>query len=560
MLNKSASSDVGKVLYVGLPAVSLLVTGFTSFDPVNVGKMVLAAGVGFSLLILSLRYGFSHLIAQYRSVTIAAIFFGFAGLVTSLFSDAPFSQNFYGAFGRNTGLLTYFALIGIFIGSLLVKEKAIFEKIIKGLIVAGILNVFFCALELTGTNLFGFNNIYGEILGTFGNPNFISSFLGIFTSVLVCYVIGGKFDLRVKVLATAIAAGSLYEIFTSKSIQGIIVTAIGLTYFGFLLVRAYLKKFVFQIAYLVAATIGGAFAVAGALQVGPLTSLIYKGSVSLRGEYWRAGLKGAFDHPFTGLGFDTYGDWYRRTRSASAMIVPGPDTVTNSAHNVNIDIFSYGGFPVFVPYIFLLAMAGIAILRQITRAKSFDPIFAGISVGWLCYQAQAIISINQIGLAVWGWALTGLVIAYERISRPSAAEILSSATASRASKSRRDSSSYTYLIGIAGFALGISIAFPPFIADSAWRSAMKSESAELVISNADRWPQDSYRLANIAILLAQNKLDVEAADVARKGVAFNPDYFDAWKVLAGIPGSTPEEKTKAIAEMKRLDPRNTSIK
>jgi hypothetical protein len=558
MLKTSASGNAGKILYIGLPAVSLLVTGFTSYDPVNVGKMVLAAGVGFSLLALTLRYGTTHLKSQYRAVSIAALLFGLSGLVTSLFSAAPFVQNFYGVFGRNTGLLTYLGLIGIFIGSLLVVERTSFDKIVKGLIVAGILNVFICALELSGINIFGFNNIYGEILGTFGNPNFISSFLGIFISVFLAYTLGGNFHAGIKVLAVLISLGAFYEVFTSKSIQGIVVTAIGLTYFGFLLVRAHLKHFVFQVFYLISAAIGGAFAVAGALQIGPLTSLIYKGSVSLRGEYWRAGLKSALDHPFTGVGFDTYGDWYRRSRSESAMIVPGPDTVTNSAHNVNIDIFSYGGFPVLVPYFFLLAVAAIAILRFIVRTKSYDPLFAAISVGWICYQAQAIISINQIGLAVWGWALTGLVIAYEKVSRNREDKVAQPSNAK--GKISRDSTSSAYLVGVAGFAVGVVIAFPAFIADSTWRAAIKTGSAELVIAAADKWPQDSFRQANIAISLAQNKFDPQAADIARIAVLHNPDYFDAWKVLGGIPGSTPEEKAKAIIEMKRLDPRNKSIK
>ena len=559
MLNKSATSNAGKILYIGLPAVSLLVTGFTSYDPVNVGKMVLAVGIGFSLLALAARYGASYLSKNYRSVAIAALLFGLSGLLTSFVSSAPFIQNFYGVFGRNTGLLTYLGLIGIFIGTLMVIEKSSFEKIVKGLIIAGLLNVFFCALELSGTNIFGFNNIYGEILGTFGNPNFISSFLGIFTSVLLAYVLGGKYSIWLKLVTVIIALGTFYEVVTSKSIQGIVVTAIGLAYIGFLAVRNHFRNIGFQIAYLTGATVAAAFAVAGALQVGPLTSIIYKGSVSLRGEYWRAGLKAALDHPFTGVGFDTYGDWYRRTRSASAMIVPGPDTVTNSAHNVNIDIFSYGGFPVLIPYLFLLAAAAIAILRFLIRNKKYDPIFAALSVGWICYQAQAIISINQIGLAVWGWALTGLVIAYEKISRNST-EYVAINEGGKKSKSTRDSSSSTYLIGVAGFAVGIIIAFPPFNADATWRTAVKAGSAELVIAAGDKWPQDSYRQANIAISLAQNKLDPQAAEVARKAASHNPDYFDAWKVIAGIPGSTPEEKAKAILEMKRLDPRNKSIK
>ena len=559
MLNKSATNNASKILYLGLPAVSLLVTGFVNYDPVNIGKMVLAVGIGFSLFALVLRYGASILFANYRSVLLAAILFGLSGFVTSLFSPAPFVQNFYGVFGRNTGLLTYFGLIGILIGTLLITDKVSFEKIIKGLIVAGILNVFFCALELSGLNIFGFNNIYGEILGTFGNPNFISSFLGIFISVLLGYTLGGQFSNWIKIATLIISFGAFYEIVVSKSIQGIVVTAIGMAYLGFLAVRNFIKNTSFQIAYLIGVVVAGAFAVAGALQIGPLTSIIYKGSVSLRGEYWRAGMKAATDNPFTGVGFDNYGDWYRRTRSASAMIVPGPNTVTNSAHNVNIDIFSYGGFPVIIPYLFLLAAAGIAIFRFTIRNKDFDPIFAAISVGWICYQAQAIISINQIGLAVWGWALTGLVIGYEKLSRNHGLPE-SITKQSKKRQTLRDSSSSTYLIGVSGFALGIVIAFPPFLADSAWRSAVFAGNADLVIAAANKWPKDSYRQTSISIALAQNNLNSQALEIARDAVLHNPDFFDGWKVLAGIPGSTPEEKSNAIAQMQRLDPRNTEIK
>jgi hypothetical protein len=559
MLNKSATNNIGKILYLGLPAVSLLVTGFASYDPVNVGKMVLAVGIGFALLALAFRYGSGQLLTNYKTVTLAALSFGLAGLVTSIFSSAPFVQNLFGVFGRNTGLLTYFGLIGIFIGTLLVADKEIFAKIVKALLIAGLLNVFFCALELSGTNVFGFNNIYGEILGTFGNPNFISSFLGIFTSVLVCFYIGGKHSWAIKALVLVVSLVAFYEVYKSKSIQGIVVIALGLTYLGYLLVRSYFKSAVFQVIYLTGAATAAVFAVAGALQVGPLTSLIYKGSVSLRGEYWSAGLTAALDHPFTGVGFDTYGDWYRRARSASAMVVPGPDVVTNSAHNVNIDIFSYGGFPVLIPYLILLICAGVSVIRFISRTKGYDPIFAALSVGWLCYQAQAIISINQIGLAVWGWALTGLVIAYEKVTRPTSEQNPEQKTKAKG-KSKSDSSASVYLVGAAGFALGIIIASPPFLADAAWRNAMKAGNAEQVVSAANRWPLDSYRLANISIALVQNKLDAQGLEIARKGIVFNPNYFDAWKVMAGIPSSTPEEKATAIKEMKRLDPRNTSIK
>ncbi len=212
MLNKYAEQSIGKLLYLGLPIISLLVTGFMNFDPVNVGKMVIASGVGFALLILAIKYGRTLLIRDYKMVTVALIWFSVAGLVTSLFSEAPFVQNLYGVFGRNTGLLTYISLAGILFGALMISNQDHFRKIVQGLLIAGTLNVVFCALELMGTNIFGFNNIYGEILGTFGNPNFISSFLGIFVSVLLAYVVLGRFSLWTKALSLAIAESAGFSI------------------------------------------------------------------------------------------------------------------------------------------------------------------------------------------------------------------------------------------------------------------------------------------------------------------------------------------------------------
>jgi hypothetical protein len=320
-----------------------------------------------------------------------------------------------------------------------------------------------------------------------------------------------------------------------------------------------MKKAIYQLSYLALASFAGAFGVAGALQIGPLTQYIYKRSVSLRGEYWRAGITMGMDHPLTGVGFDTYGDWYRRARSASAMITPGPNTVTNSAHNVNIDIFSYGGFPLLLSYLALLAIAAIAMFRVILRTNGYDKYFYPLATAWVCYQAQAMISINQIGLAVWGWVLTGAVIGYERCTRVIESDS-EGAIPYNKKKSVKDQSISIYLTSVRGLAVGLAISFPPFIADSNWRSSMKSGSIENVQAASYKWPLDAYRLANVAILFEQNKFPQQAYDVTKKLNAFNPEYFDGWKLLAGISLPTAQEKSDATKKMRELDPRNIELK
>ncbi len=559
MLNKSSEKVIAKWLYLGVPTVSLLVTGFANYDPVNVAKMVAAVGVGFAIWALVLKDNFSIFWRQQKIVASAVGLFIVAGLVSTVSSSAPVEQNLFGVFGRNTGLITYLGLAGILIGAALLVDRQNYEKLTKGLLFAGITNVLICGLELAGYNIFGFNNIYGNILGTFGNPNFISSFLGIFIAALLAYVVSPQVSKWIRLISPLIICLAFYEILDSKSIQGIVVTSLGFAIVGFLLVKSHFKKLIYQVTYLFLVLTAGGFGIAGALQVGPLTQYIYKTSVSLRGEYWRAGIKMGMDHPLTGVGFDTYGDWYRRARSASAMVLPGPNTVTNSAHNVNIDIFSYGGFPLLIAYLTLLIIAGVAVIKVILRNSGYDKYFYPLATAWICYQAQAMISINQIGLAVWGWALTGAVIGYERCTR--AADVESSGSAMSQKKvQRKDQSTSIYLTSVIGLAVGISISFPPFIADSAWRTSMKSGSIEKVQAAANQWPLDSYRLANVAILFEQNKFPQQAYDITKKLNSFNPEYFDGWKLMAGISIPSTQEKSDATKKMHELDPRNIELK
>jgi len=559
MLDKSSEKVIAKWLYLGVPAVSLLVTGFFNYDPVNVAKMVLTAGVGFSIFALLIKSGVIKLWKYNQATLIFVGFFLAAGLLSVFSSSSPLVQNLYGVFGRNTGFITYVGLSGILLGASLLTAKENFHKITKGLLAVGLLNVIICITEIAGFNIFGFNNIYNTILGTFGNPNFISSFLGIFISAFLAYVVSPNTNKWLRISAPFIIAIAFYEVLYSNSIQGVVVTVIGFGLVGFFLVRAHLKKLILQISYLVAGAIAAAFGIAGALQVGPLTQYIYKTSVSLRGEYWRAGLKTGLDHPFTGVGFDAYGDWYRFSRSASAMIMPGPKVITNSAHNVNIDIFAYGGFPLVIAYLGLLVIAAISIIKVIKRSSGYDKYFIPLATAWACYQAQALISINQIGLAVWGWALTGAVIGYERATRQDSVIASEPAAKSKNLKKSKDQNTTAYLTSVAGLAIGVVIAFPPFMADTSWRTAMKSGGVDAVVKVANQFPLDSFRMANISVLLEQNKFPQQAYVVAKKLTEFNPNYYDGWKLIAGISIPTAEEKANATKMMHKLDPRNLKL-
>lgn len=559
-MDKSAQNSLAKILSFGSLAVTLLVTSSISYDPVNVSKLVVATGAGFAIWALLFRSRFKPVLPDSKYVVFAVIAFLGFGLVSVLASSAAWEQNVFGTFGRNTGYLVYLSFCGILLGATSVRDKKHFVWVIRSVIFGGLVNIVYCGIDIIGPDLIGWNNVYGHILGTFGNPNFISAYLGIFLVMSLAYVFGEGFNAKFRLASVAIACVTFFEIVKSAAIQGIAVTGAGLAIIGFYLVRSRASKLIYSWIYSVLVLIVGSFALAGALQTGPLAQYIYKTSVSLRGVYWDAGIKMGLDNPLTGVGFDSYGDYYRQVRSAQAMITPGPQTVTNAAHNVVIDVFASGGFPLLIAYLVLLFAAVVSIIRVTIRKKQYDGVFVSISVGWACYQLQSLVSINQIGLAIWGWLLTGLVVAYDIATRN---EVDSSESSllekGRKVKAKSTKSGSLVLIPSLGFIMGTLVAMPPFAADAQWRSAAKSGNAQIVYNAAVKWPIDSYRLNSISGTFAQNNLDTQAIELIRKSVELNPNSYDAWRIYASIPSATEVEKTKATEMMRKLDPRNTNL-
>jgi O-antigen ligase len=92
------------------------------------------------------------------------------------------------------------------------------------------------------------------------------------------------------------------------------------------------------------------------LQKSPWSSILYKESVTFRGDFWRAGWKMTVDNPVFGVGLDGYRDHYRASRDVVTALRPGSDAMTDSAHNVFLDISSGGGFPLLIIYVFLLGL------------------------------------------------------------------------------------------------------------------------------------------------------------------------------------------------------------
>lgn len=551
MNSAQLEKSLQRIISWGILCSILIVTTFVSIEPVNIPKMFILSIFGFAAIATLATKDRKSILKESRLLFVALALFVFVGTLTVLFTESPKVQAFYGVFGRNTGFLTYFLLAFLMLTAAALRSQNSHKKIINFILISGAINSVYCLIALFGYDLLSWNNTYGKILGTLGNPDFIAAFLGIFISISLPMLFHSAHNYFARFTGLVFIFVSLYEIKRSGAQQGFFVVAVGIFVLAFFGLKAKFKSRVPIFVFMIFSGLIGIFTLGGMLQKGPLTDYIYKPSVSLRGIYWQAGIKMGLDHPVLGIGFDSYGDNYRQVRSAQALITPGPNTVTNAAHNVFIDIFASGGFPLLIAYLALIAVTLRAIFLLVRRNANFDPLLVALISGWAGYQIQSIVSINQIGLAICGWVLAGLLISYEIITRPDVE--LNEKIKITAKISPRKGILLPALVG--GF-VGLVIALPPLLVDISWRSALNKSDGQKVIRASTAWPQDIYRMNQITSALEQNGFFEQAATNARKAVQFNPNSFDAWQILYRIQKSTQEEKANALRKLHLLDPLN----
>lgn len=564
MFANQAEKALAILLSIGGFLTTITVVTSSVNEPVNAPKLLVMGSIagGALLFVTQYRNRFENF-ANLKFLYSLMVLFMTASLTSIFFSESSIANGFYGTYGRNTGFLAYFCLALIFIASALLQSSKSITTVLNGLFYAGLFNLFYFVLTRFGIEIFAWNNSFKRTLGTFGNPNFVGAFMGIFIILCTARLVEKSTKLHWRLALLVLILISLYEVKLSLAVQGIVITGFGWAIVTFFVIRSRFESRSLVLGYIIFAGLVGSLATAGALQKGPLASLIYKTSVSLRGEYWYAGWHMGITHPFLGVGMDSYGIWYRRMRAASALVLPGPETTSDAAHNVFMDIFASGGFPLFISYLLLNALIIFHIWRGIKAFKKFDLVFVSITATWLCYLAQSIISINQIGLAIWGWILGGLIIGYVRGQDKSDEEktpVLQNISQGKGRVAVKKQKPVSLSLMILGMFIGGAVAAPPVLADSKWHATQMKLDPAQIETNSKVWPLEALRVLQASTIYTSHKVPTKGLEIARYAVEKFPNNFYAWKVLSDTPGATDAEKAKAKAELHRLDPLNPAFK
>jgi len=555
-MREKAESTLGKLLIWALAAVTLLVTPLWSLDPINPIKMVALSMFGFMGLGVLLVNQKVLQLGRFKAPLV--LISGFIGwqLVVFMVSGGEKLQQLFGTTGRNTGLITYLAFSILFVVSLTASIASLLMSFLFTVLIVGVASLGYGVLQAVGADPFNWVNPYSPVFGFVGNPNFQSSLMGILGAVVFTQLLCNSVKIQIKGAYLVYLLVTLYVIKETASQQGFLVLLIGSAVSLGVFVNH--RSRVLGYSYLGLAAVGFVAVLFGTLNKGPLASLLYKDSVTYRGDYWRAGWKMTVENPIFGVGLDNYGDWYRRSRTIEATLRRGPEVTSNAAHNVFLDISSYGGFPLVLIYLALMVLVVVSAVKVIKRSQGFNAGFVGLLAGWAAFQAQSIISINQIGLALWGWVLSGLIIGYEINTRNG--NVVMEKKSGKSATKPVQSSAATPLAIFVGLIVGVLVGMPPYLASAKYKGALETSNPTVIQEAAYIWPIDPSRMIQVAMTLNENKLEAQGLEVAIDATKKFRNNYSVWATLDAMKSATAEQKAQAQKEMKRLDPLNPNLK
>ena len=395
------------ILFVG-PATSIAVSPFFNYDPINLIKNLIVASIGFYIagLVLANKTFVNARIPRWLRITLMV--FVLSLLINLVFAPSPWYQKFWGVFGRSNGILSYIALTFIFLAAVLIQDSLKYQKLILSLPMTSIPVVLYCIIQILNLDPIAWS--FSAPFATFGNVNFLSAFLGLSTLVLFIYCVSGALSKGKMLLASLHIIVSTTVIILTESIQGLGVILSGVV--TWLVVKSLSFNVTKKLLILLPTSSITTLAILAIFGFGPLARFIFQDSIVFRFDYMIAAFKTFIQFPIFGVGMDSFGDWYRANRGIVSAFRTGTSRTTNSAHNVFLDLAAGGGLLVILPYLTLMILILIMAMKYITKHKDQSPTFTALFVSFIGYNAQALISINQVSVGVWGWIISGGLLGY----------------------------------------------------------------------------------------------------------------------------------------------------
>ncbi len=378
-------------------------------DPFNSPKLWIL--MFFAAWLCGYLFAFKNLIIMVipiKNLFYLLIFFLASLIMATILTDFKYVAIF-GDTQRRNGFLQYFSLSIILLASTLFLRIFNINKLFRITYFIALLSCLYSFLQTTGNDFVMWNNPYNSIISTLGNPNFAAAVMAIMGVLVFSSIYISSFTKNQRFFGGVLAFLLLIAIYRTNAKQGLLSYVLGVGIFLIFWIFERNRKFGIFASFIGISIF--TFSVLGMLQIGPMEKFLYKPSVSIRGYYWRAGFEMFKDNPVFGVGIDRYGAYFKEYREVNYPLNYGFDITSSNAHNTFIQFFATGGLFVGIAYlilnlyIFRRAIYGIKTLTGNNRL-----FLLGLFSSWIAYHAQSLVSIDNIGISIWGWILGGSIV------------------------------------------------------------------------------------------------------------------------------------------------------
>ena len=464
--------------------------------------------------------------------------------VVAIISKAPFEQQLFGRTGRGLGIITTVSLLLVMLASAIFIKREKIKLLLNGLVISCLISSVYSIFQSFGVDFLKWDSKTNGVIGTLGNPNFQSSFAALAlipTAVLF-------WNLKYKYIGSIFFSGVLiWVIFKTQSTQGFVSAAVAILIFTIAI--SYQKYKPISFFLLLVLFFSGIVAILGMLNRGPLNSYLYKVSVQSRGDFWRSAFATANDHPFFGVGIDSFGDSYLKYRDQIAISHPWAEYADN-AHNFFLEYAATAGYPMVILHLSLIALTLFSYIQTQRKIARFDENLIALFIAWSVFQLQSFISPGNLSMMMWNSILTGTLIGVSSLTTSNLEELV---PVKKQIVAKTRIHSFSFII------VSLLIIYPLYNTDHQQMKAMNTGNGDLAISAAKQYPESVLRYQIITRELLNSGLPAQALDLARSAVKFNPNSANLWALIVINPTAPIAERVEAKAEILKLDPLNKEV-
>ncbi len=546
-------------------------------DPYNLPKLaLLTLGIGLilGLILREVTVSFKH---NQRVIILIPLFVLVLFLTSGLKNNQSFHQIFLGTYQRNLGLIAYLAFALFFMIFALSQRITAAEQFMYLLAILGALFTIIGYYQRNEALKISAAKAAVSVSTTLGNIDMAAAMLGMTGTATIFLILRSSTRLILKFILAFSYYGHYNLLFDSPAKQGRVLLVLGSALVAGFWLFSKKQSLIRKLAIIYSVGILNiiVLSVFSVFGYGPLRNLFLSESVSVeeRVRFSKAAIAIAKDNLLFGVGVDAFGDWFRRYQTLEdfqAIKAAGAGNVDNP-HNVLMHMFATGGLPLIAFYVTLNVYV---LYRSIVLFSKIEDKYlsGGVFSVWIAFQAQSLVSIDQVSITSWGWIASGILVG---LSFQSSTDIKFQHKDSKFSSRSTKSSLWVFkLLPFIVFLIQIPTIYLFQVMNNHIELVNNVDKLRVTIDKAQvKVNSDSLlktalsnrepylRVMSVRLLNDFGQLDSMIV-LSEDTVARFPNYFEGWDTLASIYEQTGQKQLAIEPRSKtiELDPLNDELK